>query len=150
MSTLIMAVIAAVGALLAGITAHEALMDKTTEIIDITIAENDRVSVEVLKSKVEILTELGQLPDPTDLALIQAYEAEIQKFETEAEDEEDRAQSESATNLILAVAVTVLSMGITLSGMAIITDQKFIWISGLVCGAAGGIGVAYGIYTMIS
>ena len=81
MSTLLMALITAVGALLAGITAHEALLDRTQEIIEITIDENDRVSIEVLKAKVEIMTKFGETPDPVDLALIKTYEAESRVME---------------------------------------------------------------------
>ena len=149
-STLVMALFTAVGALLAGITAHEALMDKTTELIDTTIAENDRVSIEVLKAKVQILSELGETPDAADLAQIKAYETQITTFDEEATFEENGVQSVSATHLILAVAVTTLSVGITLSGMAIIINQKALWIAGLVVSSVGILGVGYGILSRLS
>lgn len=149
LSTLWMALVTAVGALLAGMTAHEALMDRTQEIIDISIAENDRVSVEVLKTKVEIMTMFGESPDPVDLTLIQTYEAESEAEAAEAVLEEARVQNIAAPHLILAVAVTILSVGIALSGMSIIVEQKFIWLAGLVLGIVGSIGVGYGIMKMI-
>ena len=149
MSTLLMALITAVGALLAGITAHEALLDRTKEAIDVSIAENDRVSVEVLKAKVEILTKLGESPDQADLAQIQASEAEIIALEEEAAFEETEVQSISGAHLILAVAVTLLSVGITLSGMSIIVDQKFLWLAGLVFGIVGSMVVGYGIIKLL-
>ena len=146
MSTLVMALFTAVGALLAGITAHEALLDKTMELMDVTIAENDRVSTEVLRAKVEIMIELGQSPDPRDLALIETYETEQMIFEEEALAEESTMQSVSATHLILAVAVTALSVGITLSGMAIIVEQEVLWLVGLVFALIGIVGVTYGVF----
>jgi hypothetical protein len=147
-STLLMALITAVGALLAGMTAHEALMDRTQEIIDISIAENDRVSIEVLKAKVEIMTNLGKAPDPADLTLIQTYEAERRTLEADAAQEEARVQVIAAPHLILAVAVTLLSVGIGLSGMSIIVGQKFLWFAGLVFALVGTMGVGYGILTL--
>lgn len=148
LSTLLMALITAVGALLAGITAHETLLDRTQELIDISIAQNERVSVEVLKAKVEIIAELGAEPDPADLALILEYDEEINEMEGEAAQEEARIQAITATHLSLAVSVTILSVGITLSGMAIIVGQKFLWHLGLVFGFIGSIGVGYGIFSM--
>jgi hypothetical protein len=149
-STLVMALFTAVGALLAGITAHDALLDKTTELMDTTIAENDRVSIEVLKAKVEILTELGESPDPMDIAMIEAYETEVTAFEEAAAFDESGLQAVSATHLILAVAVTTLSVGITLSGMAIIVNQKALWVAGLVVSSVGILGVGYGILSMMT
>jgi hypothetical protein len=149
-STLLMALITAVGALLAGMTAHEALLDRTQELIDISIAQNERVSIEVLKAKVEIISELGNEPDPADLALIRAYDEEISEMEGEAASEESRIQAINGVHLTLAVAVTILSVGITLSGMAIIVHQKFLWHVGLVFGFIGSIGVGYGIFSMFN
>ena len=150
MSTLLMALITAVGALLAGMTAQEALLDRTQELIDISIAQNERVSIEVLRAKVEVLSELGGEPAPADLALIQAYDQEISELEGEAAGEEARIQAINAVHLALAVAVTILSVGITLSGMAIIVDQKSLWHVGLVFGFIGSIGVGYGIFRMLT
>jgi len=150
LSTLVMALFTAVGALLAGMTAHEALLDRTEEIIEVTISENDRLAVEVLRAKVDILAELGQPADAADLALIEAYEAESKVFHQNAAAEESRIQSIGVTHLLLAVAVATLSVGISVSGMAIIVNQRYLWVAGLVFGIAGSIGVLYGISTMVS
>jgi hypothetical protein len=92
------------------------------------------------------MIELGQSPDPRDLALIETYETEQMIFEEEALAEESTMQSVSATHLILAVAVTALSVGITLSGMAIIVEQEVLWLVGLVFALIGIVGVTYGVF----
>lgn len=148
-STLLMALFTAVGALLAGVTAHEALLDRTQELIDISIAENDRVSTEVLKAKVEILAELGEPPDPADLARIETFETGFEQFKEATELEEGTVQSVSSPHLALAVSVALLSVGITLSGMSIIVEQKTLWIAGLVVGVIGSLGVVYGILILV-
>jgi hypothetical protein len=148
-STLVMAVITAVGALLSGITAHRAILDRTEELMDVSIYENDRVSIEVLRAKVEILSELGEAPDADDLATIEAFEAEIERAREAAALEESDVQLVGVTHLTLALAVTTLSVGITLSGMAVIVDEKLLWLAGMVFALLGTIGVGYGIYTFL-
>jgi hypothetical protein len=149
LSTLLMALITAVGALLAGMTAHEALLDRTEELIAITIDENDRVRVEVLEAKMEIMAALGEAPNPADLAQIQIYQAEIEAMEEEAAQVEARVRAINTPHLILAISVTLLSVGIALSGMSIIVAQKSLWFAGLIVGVVGGIGVGLGIFALI-
>jgi len=150
MSTLLMAMLTAVGALLAGITAEEALFERTEEIIEFTILEGDRVEVEVLKAKHEILTSLGEIPDETDIKKIQAYEAEIDELEITTANEDVVILSMMNSHLMFAIAVTLLSVGITMSGMSIIVEQKWLWIAGFVFAIAGAIGVGIGILTMVT
>jgi len=48
-------------------------------------------------------------------------------------------------NNVLAIAVTVLSVGITLSGMAVVVEEKRLWLAGLIIGAGGVLALALGI-----
>ena len=149
MSTMAMALITALGALLAGITAHEALMERTQEAIDISIAENDQVSVEVLTAKVEILESLGYQINPADLAHIESYEEDLRERKEAAAEDEEAVKDLTFPHLTLAVSVTLLSVGITMSGMAVIVDKRYLWLSGLAFGVLGSIGVGIGIGSMI-
>ncbi|MFN2190238.1 MAG: DUF4337 family protein [Candidatus Promineifilaceae bacterium] len=148
-STLLMALITAVGALLAGITAHETLVDRTQELIEVSIAQSERMSIEVLKAKVEMMSALGHTHDPSDLAQISEYEDEAVEAEEEADQEESMVQAITTTHLSLAVSVTILSVGITLSGMAIIVNEKKLWYIGLVFGALGAVSVFYGVIKVL-
>lgn len=150
LSTLFMALFTAVGALLAGMTAHEALLDRTQELIDVSIAENERVSMEVLKAKAEILASLGEVPSASDAAQIQAYEQEVRSAKEKAAEEEADVALVAHSHLIFAIAVTVLSAGITLAGMSIIAERKLLWVVGLALGAVGVLGVAVGVATRLS
>lgn len=145
MSTLLMALLAAVGALLAGITAHEALLYRTEEVIAISIVEGSQVCVEVLKAKHEILISLGEMPDEAEIAQIQAYDTKVAEFAKEAAREEASAQKAIHPHLIFAIAVTLLAVGTSLGGMAIILDQKLLWYTGMVFGVVGTIGVSAGV-----
>jgi hypothetical protein len=59
LSAIVMALISAIGALLAGITANESLMERTEEILEVSRLESDRLHVEVLRSKHDVLRALG-------------------------------------------------------------------------------------------
>jgi len=150
LSTLVLALLTAVGALLAGITAHEAVLERTEQAIEVSVLEGDRVTVEVLKAKHEILSSLGEAPDPYEIALIEEYEEQIARLLEETAHEEGQVQEASSAHLILAIAVTVLSVGITLCGMSVVVEQKWLWIAGLAIGLVGAIGLGIGIVSLLT
>jgi hypothetical protein len=148
-STLIMALLAALGGLLSGITAHEASLEKTEEVISLTVLEGDRVSVEVMKAKHEILISLGETPDEAEIQAILDYEEEITEKGEEVVQEERLAQTAGQTHLIFAISVTFLAVGISLDGMSIVIEQEWLWFVGIVFGTVGAVGVALGIISML-
>ena len=150
LSTLVFALLAAVGALLAGITAHEAVLERTEQAIEISVLEGDRVTIEIVKAQNEILASLGQAPDPEDIALIEAYNERVAELSRETEQEEDAAQEANSSHLTLAIAVTILSVGITLCGMSIVADQRWLWVAGLLFGLAGAVGLGIGLLSMMA
>ena len=149
-STLIMALLAALGGLLSGITAQESQSDKIAEILDLTILESDRVRVDVLKAKHEILNSLGETPDEAEIEAIREFEEEIEKKRKEIAQEEILAQTFGQTHLIFAISVTILAVGITLSGMSIVIEQRWLWVVGMAAGALGSLGVMAGIISMLT
>ncbi|NIV29597.1 MAG: DUF4337 family protein [Anaerolineae bacterium] len=118
--------------------------------MELTLRENERVNVQVLKAKHELLEGLGRAVDPDELAQVQAFEQEIEALAAELVAEERQDERTSGTHLILAIAVMLLSVGITLGGMAIVVEEKFLWYAGLVVGAAGILGLILGVVRMLS
>ncbi len=150
LTTLLLALLAAIGALLAGITAHDAVMDRTMEVIEASNLAGAQVRVEVLKAKHEILLSMGDTPDAGEVAEVQVYESHVSELEADAAGDEATVAATNYTHLILAIAVTILSVAIALCGMAVVTEQKWLWIVGIVAGAAGTIALGIGIATMLS
>ncbi len=146
---LIMALLSALGAVLAGMTAHQALIERTEEIIELNIMEGDRIYMETLRSKHEILTALGESPDQAEIEAIEAFEKDMQDLETEAAIEETKVITAISTHLIFAIVVALLSLGTALCGMSIIADQKYLWMVGTVFGVIGTIGLGIGVLSMI-
>lgn len=150
LSTLLFALLASIGGLLSGITAQEALLERTQEIMQITLLEGDMVEVEVLKSKHAVLENIGQKPDESEINFIKAFEDEIDELKQETRADEISIREISNLHMIFAVSVTILALGITVSGMSIIVEQKWLWYAGLAFGAIGGIAVLWGVVQMFT
>lgn len=150
LSTLILAILAAIGALLAGMTAHEAVLDRTREAIDSSVLEGERVTVEVLKAKHEILLSLGDTPDAAELAKIQAYQKRVPELRDGVAGEEEATVATGYPHLVLAIAATVISIGIAVTGMSVVVERKWLWLAGLAVSLVGVIALGIGIVTMIS
>jgi len=146
--TLLMALFTTIGALLAGITAHEVLLERTEEVITLSVNQGDRLTSEVLKAKHEILISMGETPDEAEIAQIEEYEAQTEALNAKVARAEARVQSMDQPHLVFLLAVVLLSAGITLSGMSFIIERKFLWYVGIVFGIAGIIAVVYGITLM--
>lgn len=149
-TTLIMALLAALGGMLAGISVHQAFVERTKEIIEMSSLEGDRLYVETLKTKHEILVVLGETPDPAEIESMVAFEKELRELEAGAARDEALAATTGNAHVIFAIAVTLLSVGITLGGMAVVVERKWLWFAGLVVGTAGVLGVGVGIALMLS
>jgi hypothetical protein len=150
LTTMIMALLAAFGSLLAGITANEALLERTIEIIEVSYLEGDRVYVETLRAKHEILAAVGETPNSAEFEAVLAFEEEMRELEADAAREEELVLATAHTHMIFAVAVTLLALGITLGGTAVVVERKLLWVAGLVFGAAGAAGVGLGVLRMLS
>ena len=148
-STLIFALLAALGGLLSGITANQSLQERMEEILNLEVLEGDRVSVEILKSKHEILASLGKVPDEGELLAISEFEAEISEKKADIAREESVTTLAEQTHLVFAIAVAVLAAGISLCGMAVVVSEKWLWYVGLIVGSLGSLGILWGIGRML-
>jgi hypothetical protein len=150
LTTMIMALLAAFAGLLSGVTANEALLERTREIIAVSHLEGDRAFVETLKSKHEILTALGETPDQGEIERVAAFEEKMRELEATTAREEALVLTVTNAHLVFATAVTLLSLGITMGGMAVVIERKLLWTAGLVIGAVGAVCVGMGVFTMLS
>jgi hypothetical protein len=146
---LIMALLSALGAVLAGNNVNQALIDRTEEIIELNTKQGDRIYVETLRSKHEILTALGEPPDQVEIEAIETFEKDMQDLEREAAIEEVMVITAISISRILIIALTLLSLGTALCGMSIIANQKYLWIVGIVFGLTGAIVLGIGVLIMI-
>ena len=140
-------VLASVAALLAGMTAHEILLERTEDLVAVTNRDADRISVEVLRTKHEIQTALGITPEAAEVEEVAALEAEAAAGNTEASAEEDAVRVHSSEHLVFALAATVFAVAIAVTGLSAIVDRRWLWGAGIVMGVvASGILAAGAIW----
>ncbi len=144
-----MALFSAIGALLAGITANDSLMERTEEVLEVSRMANDELHVEVLRTKHELLKSLGKMPAESELARIHAYETDAAKLKLAVQKEEMLVRLSSYKHEIFAIGVTLLAMAISLSGMAIVVGRNGLWHVGIVFGVLGCGFVAFGVYQLL-
>jgi len=149
LSSLVLSLLAAMGALFAGMSAHEALVERTEEIMDVSRLQADRISIEILENRHRLLEAMEEEVSAEEARKVQEYREHAGDMRLEAQHLEAVVESSMHAHLLLAICVTLLSVGITLGGMAIILETRVLWLSGLVLGAGGGMGVIYGIALML-
>jgi len=149
LTTLVLALLTAIGALMAGVSANQSLIDRTQEIIEVNSLEGDRINVQILKSKHEILTALGETIDQAEITTITAFEKETQELDTETVSDELLVITTTKDHYIFAIAVALLSLGTALCGMSIIVNQKYLWGVGLIFGAIGTVGMGIGVLRLL-
>lgn len=147
---LVLSVVTALAALLAGMTAHESLLDRTEEIIDVSIAETDQLTIEILRSKHELQAALGQPLDPAEVAEIERIEAEAERYEEEAVEAEASALGAASNHLLLAIAATIAAIAIAVTGLAPIVFQRWLWIVGIVIGSVATLLLVIGIVRTVA
>lgn len=149
-STMAMAIFTALGALLAGITANEMMVNRTKEILEFAQMETDRIEIELLKSKHEILTSLGVTVDDSEIERIRKNKREFEEMKADVEAVESEARKRIYEHELFAIGATLLSIAITLCGVSVVVMQKKIWAIGLVVSVIGVGFIGMGIYSMIS
>jgi len=128
MSTMVMALFSATGALFAGISANDAMLVRTAEILTETRLESDRLEVDILTANARLMQALGFEIDEEQVALIERDREETIEFATEVELDEAEVEVVMRAHERLAVGVTLLSIAITLGGMAL-TRRRPVCIS---------------------
>ncbi len=149
-TTLILSVLTAAAALLAGMTAHETLLDRTEEIIAISTADTDRVTAEVLSSKHEILTALDVPLDPAEVALVEEYEAEAAALAAEGDAAEVAALSAASSHLVAAIAATMFAISIAVTGLSAVVRQRWLWFVGIGLGVVACVPMAVALGRFIA
>lgn len=149
LSTMIMALISALGALLAGVTSNQLLIERTASILKMTHMETDRINFEILKSKHDIYRVLRHPLNPEEKATVRRYQDHFKQLNNEVKEDNSEAKVKLKNHELFALGVTFLSIAITLSGMSLVTHRKRFWFIGLSFGSVGTCIVTFGIWRML-
>ena len=149
-TTLALSVLASIAALLAGMTAHEILLERTEEIVAITDRNADQISVEVLQAKHDIQIALGVTPDPAEVEEIAALEAKAAEEDAEARTDEAAVRESSSEHLVFALAATIFAVGIAITGLSAIVRQRWLWGAGIAMGVVAAAILSAGVVWMVA
>jgi hypothetical protein len=146
----VLSVVTALAALLAGMTAHETLLDRTEEIIDVSVPESDELTIEILHTKHDLQTALGVPVDQAELDELERLEAEAELYEEEATEAEASALDAASNHLLLALAATIAAIAIAVTGLAPIVFQRWLWIVGIVIGSVMTVVLVVGVMRIVA
>ena len=147
-SSMVMAMISAVGALLAGVTANEAVISRTEEIIKVTNRDRNQVQMEILKTRRAILLAIESPGEQAVQTQMQSVDQKIDQLNKETKSDDLEIEEILRSHELFAIGVTLLSIAITLAGLAVVTEWKPIWRVGLVFSVIGTVAVCYGCVLM--
>ncbi len=157
LSTAILAVVAAIGALQSGLLVNEALLQKNEQVSRLTQASDawNYYQAEGLKSLIYQTAAQAQPPTSpvaqSDLAQSKRYLAKQTQLKQQAESLVAQSEGSSrkaeqflSRHHIFAFSVSLCQIAIALSAVAALTQRRRIWIVGLVAGAVGTVLLLYG------
>ena len=145
-----MAVFAAVGGLLAGMTGNEAIIERQEEISELIDVNRTELASEVLLTRLAVIQSAGEMPEQVLLDQIRDSQIAVSEHAEKAFDDVQESKSALRTHELFAIGTTILSVAITLIGMAVIVRQKRVWYLGLAISTCGAAFVVYGIVMMAS
>ncbi len=145
LSTMVMALFSAAGGLLAGVTANEALIERQEELHQLMEVNRDVLETELLRTHLTIFESMGRLPPPPMIERLQSLERTSNQDSEKVLIELESSEATLEAHEIFAVATTLLSVAISLTGMSVIARRRGIWLSSLVIASAGALLLVYGL-----
>lgn len=146
-SSMIIAMIMTVGALLSGISANESMIDRQEEIVTQTKFNLTTIQKDILLNRLEIKQAEG-IEDVEDIKK-QILASEHMSEEHMEETTKELVESEAALYVheVLALGVSIMSVSVTMTGMAIVLRKRLIWYTSIGFAVLGFGFVARGIYS---
>ena len=137
LTTALLAVCAAIGAMLAGHYANESMLEQMQSSNQWNYYQAKSVKENVLRSKMDLLEAFGKPASDKDLEKLTEYKHEQEEIRTEA----DKLTKESAHHMHLhsriARSVTLFQVAIGVSAISVLTGRRIFWFAGIASGIAG-------------
>jgi hypothetical protein len=137
LTTLVIGTLAALAATLGGMAANEATMRRVHEAIEVVERRGDRTELAVLESRHLLLEAVGEPLPLGEADRVAVLRAEVESLQEEISDDEDFVERSLETHEVLLGSITLFSVAISLTGMAVLTHRRRLWHISLVLGALG-------------
>lgn len=150
LSTMIMALFSAVGGFMASNTIDEAIVDRQKQIADLIALNRMELRSELLLTRLAVIESAGKQADQELLDQVQASNRAVLQSTKQASQEVAESQTHLQSNALFAIGTTILSVAITITGMAVIVRKKRLWFGGVGVSIAGAGFVVYGVLRMLA
>jgi len=148
LTSLLLGLIAVIGATFASRTAEDAIFERTSEIIEITRNDTRRLEVNLTLVEMHLLEAAGLEAPEGHTERLEHLEEQIREVESEAASEEVVIERNFAAHGVFSIGVALVSVSISFCGIALISTRRRLWHIGLVVGLVGTGYVVAGFVTM--
>ncbi len=142
-ASLVMGLFSALGALLAGAAANEAILERTREILEMQAARGDRIEAELLSNRILLQQQIHGESDPALVDRVESLLAEAESIEDDRASMERFVEASVEDHEILEASVTLFALAISFCGMSVITRHRRLFAVGL---GIGGVGLAFFVW----
>ncbi len=146
---MLMAMFSAVGGLLAGMSGNEAIIERQIQLSELMRLNRMELRSEVLLTRLAVLQSQGGEPEAALLEKIRLATAEAGQHAAQATGNVDDSKAAWQTHELFAISTTILSSANTLIGMAVIVQQRRVWIAGIGIGSMGAVLLLFQVMKMI-
>ncbi len=150
LTILVLSVVTAISALLAGLVAHDTLLDRTEEIIGVAFTGDDLLTVDLLRTKHELQEALGEEVSEEEVQRIEGIEEEAQILMNKTSAEDASARTSVANHLLFSIAATIAAIAIAVTGLAPIVHQRWLWAGGGLIGVVAVGFLTFGIIGLVA
>lgn len=124
LTTAIVAVIAAICGLLAGHYGNEAILEQIKASDNWAYYQAKQIKIDVLSSKIELLTSLNKEPSDKDIKRLSKYKKDGEELKTKAEKESEESKLSLTIHETLSKGVTLFQIAIAVAAISILTKRK--------------------------
>lgn len=137
LSSVILAIFAAVAALMAVHHANEAILERIKSSDQWNYFQAKSIKSAILESKMETLRDARRTPSRQDEERILRYKEEQEKIGEEARHAEASSEAHLRLHVLLARAVTFFQVAIAIGAIAVLARRRSLWLVSLVFGSVG-------------
>jgi hypothetical protein len=142
LSTALLAVLAAIGGLLSGKHANEAMLSQIAASDQWNYYQAKSIKASVLDAKLA----LAAAPNESDRGKLQRYEQEQEEIKSEAQQKQNEAQASFHRHEVYARGVTMFQIAIAVAAISALTKRRRFWIVSLLFGVAGCVFLGLGTF----
>jgi len=145
LSSAIIAGMAAIASLLAGVHDNKAMIDQMRASDSWSYYQAKGVKSNVLSSKIELLTALGKTPDKKDTEKIPGYKKDQERISEKAHEFEEASTEHLEIHESFARSVTLFQVAIALAAVSVLTKRRGFWFVSLAGAAVGAYFLGEGV-----